>query len=409
MAEHLCRKEKIMDQNDKKIKLSENFFSNLLLVVLGILCYMGLSHLDVVRGVLGSVLAILSPFLAGAVIAYLLDYLVRAIERGPLRGHRGFCVLLAYLIAVLVIGGLLLLVVPQLLDSVRMLLNNIPAYLSSAELLLDDLFQKLDNPEQLETIMGSYEEIIKKVTAWASGLLPQVFSYGKAIGTGLISAVTALISSIYMLLDKEKLLRQMRKMVFSFLPEVHANRVLLVCGRTNQVFGGFLGGKIIDSAIIGLLCFLLSSLLRIPYALLVSVVVGCTNIIPFFGPFLGAIPCAFILLIVNPFSAFEFILMILVLQQFDGNILGPKILGNSTGLSALWVLFAIIVGGDLFGFVGMLVGVPSFAVLYSLVAELMDKRLAAKGIDAAGHPVQTEEPAEVVIPLEEDEDMKIAP
>ena len=116
-------------------------------------------------------------------------------------------------------------------------------------------------------------------------------------------------------------------------------------------------------------------------------IVGCTNVIPFFGPFLGAVPCSFILLIVNPISALEFIILILVLQQFDGNILGPKILGNSTGLSALWVLFAIIVGGDLFGFVGMLVGVPCFAVLYSLAAEGMDILLARKGIDAKGDPV----------------------
>lgn len=401
-----------MEQNNKKMKLSENFFSNLLLIVLGILFYMSASHLSVVGGVVKNFLAILSPFIAGIIIAYLLDYLVRLFCRGPLAGHRGICVFLAYLVAVFIIGGLILLVVPQVLSSVGMLVNSIPGYLNSAEILLDDFLKNVGNPDQLEQIVGSYEEVLKALTAWASGLLPQVLNYGKAIGNGVISAVTALISSIYMLLDKEKLIHQMRKIVYAFLSEESANRVLRICGRTNQMFGGFLSGKIIDSLIIGILCFIATAILNIPYALLVSVVVGCTNIIPFFGPFIGAIPCALILIIVNPFSALEFIILILVLQQFDGNILGPKILGDSTGLSALWVLFAIIVGGSLFGFAGMLVGVPTFAVIYSLIAEFMDKRLERKGIDAEGNSLVslTRDASEVVIPLEEEEDdIKIAP
>ena len=180
--------------------------------------------------------------------------------------------------------------------------------------------------------------------------------------------------------------------------------MLRVLARTNQTFGGFIGGKILDSLIIGVLCFIICAVLRIPYALLISVVVGCTNVIPVFGPFLGAIPCAFILLIVNPFSALEFLIMILILQQFDGNVLGPKILGESTGLSALWVLFAIIVGGKMLGFVGMLIGVPTFAVVYSLVAEYTDIRLGRKGIDAQGNPVPRTEPVQ-----EDDSDMKLAP
>ena len=208
----------------------------------------------------------------------------------------------------------------------------------------------------------------------------------------------------YMLLDKEKLLKQLKKLAFTFLPERHARRVLRVLARTNQTFGGFIGGKILDSLIIGVLCFIICAVLRIPYALLISVVVGCTNVIPVFGPFLGAIPCAFILLIVNPFSALEFLIMILILQQFDGNVLGPKILGESTGLSALWVLFAIIVGGKMLGFVGMLSGVPTFAVVYSLVAEDTDSRLGRKGIDAQGNPVPRTEPVQ-----EDDSDMKLAP
>lgn len=390
-----------MEPNNEKFKLSENFFSNLLLVVLGILCYMGISHFDTVWAFLRGGWAILSPFVWGAVIAYLLDFIVRALDHGFLRGRRALRVLLAYVIAAFFIGALLMLLVPQLVSSVKMLITNIPAYFSSMEQYLSVLQNHLSDSAQLEKLLGSYEEVLKAVTDAVSGLFPHVINYGMALGSGLVSTLTALMFSIYMLLDKEKLLKQAKKLVFTFLPETHARRTLRVLARTNQTFGGFIGGKIIDSLIIGVLCFIICAILRIPYALLVSVVVGCTNVIPVFGPFLGAIPCGFILLIVNPFSSVEFLIMILILQQFDGNVLGPKILGESTGLSALWVLFSIIVGGSLLGFVGMLIGVPAFAVIYSLIAEYTDIRLAKKGINAQGEPVQP--------PQEDDSDIKIVP
>ena len=179
----------------------------------------------------------------------------------------------------------------------------------------------------------------------------------------------------------------MRKVIYAFLPMEKARRTLTVCRNANRVFNGFIYGKLIDSAIIGVLCFILMSLFKMPFALLISVVVGVTNVIPFFGPFIGAIPSVMILLMVDPIVAIEFGVLILILQQFDGNILGPKILGDSTGLSAIWVLVAIIVGGGLFGFVGMVIGVPTFAVLYSLTSDLLARRLKAKGIDKDGNPL----------------------
>ncbi len=392
-----------MEPNNEKFKLSENFLSNLLLVVLGVLCYMGISHFDTVWAFLQGGWAILSPFVWGAVIAYLLDFIVRALDKGPLKGRRTLRVLLAYVIAFFCIGALLMLLVPQLISSVKMLVSSIPAYFSSMDQYLSVLQKNLNGSVQIDKLLGSYEEVMKTLTEAFSSLFPHVINYGMALGSGLVSSLTALMFSIYMLLDKEKLLKQSKKLAFTFLPEAHARRLLRILARTNQTFSGFIGGKLLDSLIIGILCFIICAVLRIPYALLISVVVGCTNVIPVFGPFLGAIPCAFILLIVNPFSALEFLIMILILQQFDGNVLGPKILGESTGLSALWVLFAIIVGGSLLGFAGMLVGVPAFAVIYSLIAEYTDLRLAKKGIDANGHPVQA--PA----PPEDDSDIKIVP
>ena len=166
-----------------------------------------------------------------------------------------------------------------------------------------------------------------------------------------------------------------------------ARSVLEVCYHANRVFGGFIIGKIIDSSIIGVLCFVCMTLLRLPFAVLISVIVGVTNIIPFFGPFIGAVPSILILLIVDPIAALKFAVFVLLLQQFDGNILGPKILGDSTGLSALWVLVAIIVSGGLFGFAGMVVGVPVFAVLYALASSFFARRLREKGIDEEGNPL----------------------
>ena len=150
---------------------------------------------------------------------------------------------------------------------------------------------------------------------------------------------------------------------------------------------GFINGKIIDSAIIGVLCFILCVIFRIPYSMLMSVVIGVTNVIPFFGPIIGAVPCLMILVLVDPLAALRFLVMVVALQQFDGNILGPKILGDSTGLSAIWVLVSIIVGGGLFGFPGMILGVPTFAVLYDLMRQWVNKRLAAKGLNGNGDPV----------------------
>lgn len=376
-----------MEQNHEKLKLNENFFSNLVLVVLGVVCYMAISHFSTVWAVIRAGWAILSPFVAGAVIAYLLDFIVRGLDHGFLRVHRGVRVLLAYLIAILFIGVLLMLLVPQLIDSAKTLISNIPEYFNSLNLYVSQIQRLFLGTEQLENMAGSYEQIVTGITDAISGLFPHVINYGMAVGSGLVSVLTAIMFSIYMLLDKEKLLKQLKKLIFTFFPEKFAKRLLRIGARANQTFGGFIGGKIIDSLIIGVLCFILCTIIQIPYALLVSVVVGCTNVIPVFGPFLGAIPCAFMLLIVNPVSGLEFIVMILVLQQFDGNILGPKILGDSTGLSALWVLFSITVGGSLLGFAGMLIGVPTFAMIYSLAAEYTDLRLEKKGINSEGEPV----------------------
>lgn len=368
---------------ENKWQVTGRVASNLIVVFAGVAFYMALSNFDALRAQLRAWLGILSPFVWGLVIAYLLDAPVRFFE-SKLGGRRKLSILISYVLAFLVVGFLLRMVLPQIGDSLFLLAGRIPSYLDNLSVLMQN--SRLDELG-LDKVLGSYQELLEKATGMVSSFLPKIVGYGVAIGNGFISAVTALISSVYMLMGKDRLLRQLRKAVLALLPLPRARSVLEVCSHANRVFGGFIIGKIIDSSIIGVLCFVCMTLLRLPFAVLISVIVGVTNIIPFFGPFIGAVPSILILLIVDPIAALKFAVFVLLLQQFDGNILGPKILGDSTGLSALWVLVAIIVSGGLFGFAGMVVGVPVFAVLYALVSSFFARRLREKGIDEEGNPL----------------------
>ena len=369
---------------NSKWKLTQRVASNIIVVIAGVAFFLALSNFDAVKEQLASWVRIFAPFIWGLALAYLLDGPVRFFEK-KFHGHRGFAIVLACVLAVIVVSFLIGMVVPQVVESLMMLLNRVPEYMENLNQFIKSSNINLDGAEEL---IGSYQELLTRVTGLISAMLPKVVGYGMAIGSGLVSAITAVISSIYMLMSKDKLLRQLKKVVLAAFPLPRARRVLEECHHANQVFSGFINGKLIDSTIIGIICFVGMSLFRMPFAVLISVIVGVTNIIPFFGPFIGAIPSILILLIINPWDALGFAVFVLALQQFDGNILGPKILGDSTGLSAFWVLVAIIVGGGLFGFVGMVVGVPAFAVLYSLTSDILARRLAEKGIDAEGRPVK---------------------
>ena len=188
------------------------------------------------------------------------------------------------------------------------------------------------------------------------------------------------IVSVYVLFSKEKFVSQTKKTVYAVFSTRNANAILHLTRKSNEIFGGFIIGKIIDSAIIGVLCFIGISILRMPYVMLVSVIVGVTNVIPFFGPYIGAIPSAVLIMLADPLKGVYFVIFIFLLQQLDGNFIGPKILGNSTGLSAFWVIFSILLGGGLFGFPGMLMGVPTFAVIYYIVQTIVNRRLENKNL-----------------------------
>ena len=248
-----------------------------------------------------------------------------------------------------------------------------------------------ENPEiqsYLQTFLNGFSTDITKVMTSIKDWLPNI----EVMIVGLTDSVSAVIAvlfnlfvgvivSVYVLKDKERFVAQFKRLFYSTMSYKHANRSIAFFRLTHDKFGNFIIGKIFDSMIIGVLCFVLLTLFKIPYTALISVIVGVTNIIPFFGPFIGAIPSAFLVLMVDPVKCITFIIIIIVLQQFDGNILGPRILGNTTGISSFWVLFSILVGSELFGVWGMVCAVPVFAVLYTLIKDGCHGALRKKGID----------------------------
>ena len=371
--------------------LDRRAISNLLVAVLAISFYLAAANLTSIREHLRNFLDILSPFLVGFAIAFLLNAPMEFFRQkvyGRLRGGKALAIFTVYLLATAVVAVLVQLVLPQVVRSVELFVYNVPYYLSN----LNDLSQEIVSRLHLDSrVMGSlidtYDELVRQAGDTLYRRLPDLFNLGVALGSGVISGFTALIASIYMLYSKENLVRLLKRLVYAFVPTDKARVFLGYCRKSNQIFSAFLNGKIIDSAIIGMLCFFLSCLIKIPFAILVSVIVGVTNIIPFFGPIVGAVPCLMILLIVDPFGALRFFILIVALQQFDGNILGPKILGDSTGLSPLLVLAAIVAGGGLFGFLGMVLGVPACAVLYSILRDVTALKLRRRGVDEKGNPL----------------------
>lgn len=356
--------------------------------------YLLLNNLGYFLGRIGIFINILSPFAGGIVIAYILDPMVKFFYAKLFKekkGTRGFAILLAYAVAILLLMLLGWLVVPQIVNSIGMLFTNFPSYIQGVqEMLLYVQSEYGIDLQQATKMLDDSEAMVKEIYAMATNAMPQIVASIGSVASNFVAIFTSIAASIYMLADKNHLLHQLRTLAHAFLPEKVASNTLRICHYANVNFTGFFVGKIIDSAIIGVITFVAMTILRLDFAVLISVFIGITNIIPVFGPFIGAIPSVFILLLIDPLQAVIFCVLILIIQQVDGNFIGPKILGSSIGISALWILFSIVVGGDLFGIVGMIVGVPVFATLYGLAQEFVHYALDKRGIDSDGNPVEHE-------------------
>ena len=342
----------------------------------------------VLRGA-GAFLGLLAPFGWGLLLAYVLDIPTRFFAQKLFGGRRGGAMAVSYALFFGALALLAALIVPQLVQSVTTFAGRLGAY----EETIRGLLVWVQNTFGIDT--ATAEQLVQMVgTAlqnWFGGLSRSAaraaadFVSGAAGAAG--NAVVALAASIYLLSGKEALLRAARACLHAALPPRAAGSVLEICRLANKIFSGYIGGQLVDALLVGGETFALMSIFGLEYAPLLAVLVGVTNIVPVLGPFLGAVPGLIILLLELPWKAAEFAIIIFVVQQVDGNFIGPKILGSSIGISALWILFSIVVGGDLFGLVGMVVGVPLFATFYGLAQEFVHYMLDKRGLDSEGNHV----------------------
>ena len=359
-------------------------------LALGIAVIFGIVwQLPTIAGGVKKVLDILSPFAWGLVLAYILDIPTRFFAQKLFKGKRGLAVVLSYILMFGVVGLLLSLVVPQLASSVSSFVSKLSAYEADIQNALTWVQQTFGI--DTATLEQYVEEVTDAVTKWfstVSGEAAQAAANAAAgvAGAAMDSFVTLAVS-IYLLTGKEMLLHALRTCLRAALPPRRVGSVFSVCAMANRTFSGYIGGQLLDALLVGFETFFLMSLFRLDYAPLIAVLVGVTNIIPVLGPFIGAVPGAVILLLESPLQAVEFVLIILVVQQVDGNFIAPRILGGATGLPGLGVLLAIIVGGSLFGIPGMVIGVPTLAVIVTLIKQAVGAGLTARGIDENGNPL----------------------
>ena len=377
--------------------------NGLLTVCGGILFYYILFHYDRLSALISTFFSILTPLISGLIIAYILNPVMRFLETKvfsplwnklkPKKGHtyakefiviRVLCAFLTLILFIMVIYLLVISVVPQLITNLQSILGRVPVYLLNLDEYYSSVLTKYPNLESLLTqysidmsqwfynkILPYFEELISKSSTSLLGSIITVFK-------SLLNFIIGIIISLHLLIDKERFIAQSKKVIYAFLKQERANNFINNLRYSDKIFGGFISAKVVDSIIIGILCYIGMLILKLPYPVLIAVVVGITNVIPYFGPFIGAIPSAFFILMIDPKKCLIFLIFVLALQQFDGNILGPKILGDSTGLNSFWVIFSITVFSGLFGWVGMFIGVPLFAVIYAAFKTLINKRLEIK-------------------------------
>ena len=359
-------------------------------MALGVALIFGLVwQLPTLAGGLGKFFNILSPFAWGIVLAYVLDIPTRFFAEKLFHGKRGVAVVLSYILLFGVVALLLSLVVPQLAASISSFVASLSTYEEDIQNTLTWVQQTFGI--DTATLELYVQQLTDNLQEWSKSIPGQAAQAAADAAAGVAGAAmdsfVTLAVSIYLLGGKDLLLRAARTCLRAALPPKQAGSVFSVCTMANRTFSGYIGGQLMDALLVGVETFVLMSLFRLDYAPLIAVLVGVTNIIPVLGPFIGAVPGTIILLLESPLQAVEFVLIILVVQQVDGNFIAPRIIGGATGLPGLGVLMAIIVGGNLFGIPGMVIGVPTLAVIVTLIKQAVGAELTARGIDEEGRPL----------------------
>lgn len=388
-----------------------------LVILGGFASYYVIFHLSSLSLTIKNFFVILMPIIDGFILAYLLAPIVNATERtittpifeflkkGEKKSQKRFLsIIITDVLVLWAVGSFFSIVIPQIANSIRIILEQFPSYINTMGLWISKLLN--DNPEFQKSVMDFINQSSMDFTTLINTkVMPQLNSFNDVTKmlsqlNGLVNVITSVsmsvysifkeawnlvigfIISIYLLASKELFAAQAKKIVYAFCSVNRANRFISNVRFAHKTFGGFFVGKILDSIIIGVICFAVTSILGTPFCVLISVIIGVTNIIPFFGPFLGAIPSTLLILFIDPLQALYFVIFVIILQQVDGNIIGPKILGSSTGLSSFWVIFSITLFGGLWGILGMIVGVPIFAILFAFMKSLIETRLTSKNLSS---------------------------
>ncbi len=389
-----------------KIKFEKKYVEigviSFLVIAASIILYYLLFHHTALFAAINQVFTVISPIIYGFVLAFLMTPILNYIENKVVKVLfvrwkidivkkekliRVISMVITIIVVLAIVYGFFAMIIPKLRESIISIINQFDTYINNFEKWINKLVS--NNPDLYITFnefMDNYSDDITKFIN--DNVLTKIDVVLKSVSLSVIGILKAMwnlvigfIISIYLLASKETFAGQSKKIVYALFHKKNANSIINAGRFINKTFIGFISGKIIDSIIIGCLCFIGTSIIGTPYALLVSVIVGVTNIIPFFGPFLGAIPSVLLILIIEPIQALYFVLFILFLQQLDGNVIGPKILGESTGLSSFWVIFSITLFGGLYGVGGMIIGVPFCAIIYAGVRLLVNNRLAKKSME----------------------------
>lgn len=373
------------------VKSNKNY---IVLITYAVLLYLTVSNIGLILAVLWEIIKILSPFILGFIFAYILNILMSFIERKLFSGFdkskkkfvrklkRPLAIFITFVIVTVFFAAIMFFIIPQLLESLSVLVSNAPHFIETIETFFETIADRLNiKGDFLNNVSLNWNEIIKKSSQFIATVLPKIFSATIGFTNTLFNFIISLIAAIYFLSSKEKLIRILKKLIYAYIPEKTAVKLVDTASQANKTFKSFIAGQLTEALILGVLVFIGMLIFRFPYALLLSTIIGVTSIIPILGAWIGIIPSAFIILMTEPSKTLWFILFIVILQQLEGNLIYPRVVGNAIGLDGLWVLFALVVGGSLFGIGGIILGIPIFAVLYAIIRRMTNNRLREKGIN----------------------------
>lgn len=340
-------------------------------------------HLNEVLNALSLVLSLLKPFIYGIMMAFVFNlpmkFFLKKLPDTLGKWRKPLAAVLSLLIIITIIAFIFRIVMPQVVDSVTSLANSLPGYINSAQELIEKAIENRDIPTEVIDQLNKYSNQIQEtlLNLLKNGL-PHILTFASGFASSIANIFMALVIAVYLTVSKDKLINQAKRFLYAFLPSKVNDFTLKVARLTNATFSAFITGQMVEAIIIGLLCYIGCLIFRFPYAPILGVIIGCTNIIPIFGAIFGVGVCALLVAFVNPIQGVLFVIFGICLQQFESNLIYPRVVGTSVGLSGLWVLFAITIGGGLFNLMGMLLGLPTFSVIYTLLREEMARRVALK-------------------------------